>query len=140
MRKILFPVASESAAAPVAQRAIALYRRAPAEIHLINVQHPLPRHVSQFFPGSEVRAFLHDAGMAALAPAIRALDEAAIPHCDHVVIGHAAKEIVRFSESEACDEIVFDEPAGLWSRLQAGSICSQVRHLQQSRGPVPRNA
>jgi nucleotide-binding universal stress UspA family protein len=144
MRTILIPVAGERQAARAAEQAIALYRREPAEIHLLNVQHPLPRHVSQFFPRSEVHAFLHDAGMAALAPAIRALDAAAIPHVDHVVVGHAAQAIVQFAESHRCDDIVLDERAsGVWSLLRAGSVGSQVRHLQQSRATasaVPRNA
>ncbi len=143
MRKVLVPVASEHQAARAAARAIALYRRDPAEIHLLNVQHPLPRHVAQFFPRSEVRAFLNDAGMEVLAPAIRALDAAGVPHADHVVVGHAAKSIVQFAESEQCDEIVLDDPGTLWSRMRAGSIGSQVRHLQQSRGAdeaLPRNA
>ncbi len=133
MRSILIPIGSAAEARRAAARAIALYGTEPLEIHLLNVQHPLPRHVSQFFPRSELQAFHQDAGMAVLAPVIRALDEAGVPHHDHVVVGHAAKAIVEFAERHDCGDVVLDEPpAGLWSLLRAGSVGSQVRHLMQA--------
>ncbi len=133
MRNILIPIHNAAEARRAAERAIALYRSEPLEIHLLNVQHPLPRHVSQFFPRSELQAFHHDAGMAVLAPTIRALDDAGVPHHDHGVVGHAARALVEFAESHACGDVVLDEPpAGLWSLLHVGSVGSQVRHMMQA--------
>ena len=92
MNAILVPIGSTSEAVRAAERVIARYRAEPVDVHLINVQHPLPRHVARFFPRSELKGFHHDAGMRVLAPATRALDAAGIPHHDHVVVGHAAEE------------------------------------------------
>ena len=131
MKEILVPIHSASEAADAAARAIALFRAEPAaHVHLLNVQRPLPRHVSRFFPRGELREFHREAGMAMLNPAIRALDDAHVPHVDHVLVGEPARAIVEFAQAHGCGEIVLDEPAqGLMSILRAGSIGSQVRHL-----------
>ncbi len=131
MKDILVPINSASDAAHVAARAIALFKAEPtAHIHLLNVQRPLPRHVSRFFPRGELREFHREAGMAVLNPAIRALDDAQVPHLDHVLVGEPARAIVQFAQAHGCGEIVLDEPAhGLMSILRAGTIGSQVRHL-----------
>jgi len=135
LNAILVPIASSADAARAALRAIALYRASPAIVHLLNVQHPLPRHVARFFPRNDLRAFHADAGMAVLAPAIRALDAAAVPHEDHVVVGHAAEAIVEFAARHDCGDIVLDTPlTGVRSLLHAGSISSQVRHLLRDAG------
>jgi nucleotide-binding universal stress UspA family protein len=134
MKEILVPVGSPAEALRAVERAIALYRAEPVRVHLLNVQRPLPRHVSRFFPRSELQAFHHDAGMAQLAPAQRVLDAAGVPHDDHVIVGHAAEAIVEFAERHGCDDILIDTPAkGLLSILHAGSIGSQVRHLLRAQ-------
>lgn len=140
MKSILVPVASGSRAEAMhaAECAMVLYRAGPVQIHLLNVQRPLPQHVSRFFPRSELRAFHEEAGAAVLAPVARLLDEAAIPHLDHVIVGHAAEAIVQFAERHGCHEIVLDSPPrGFMSILHAGSIGSQVRHLMQSGTGAP---
>ena len=140
MKSILVPIESAAESARAAQRAISLYRTSPGELHLLNVQRPLPRHVSRFFPRDDLRAFHHDAGMAVLAPAIRALDAAGIAHSEHVVVGHAAQKIVEFAAQHGCGDIVLDAPrSGLRAVLCAGSIASQVRHLLRAGtdGPSP---
>ena len=141
MKEILVPIESAAHAPRAAERAIALYEDEPVQIHLLNVQRPLPRHVSRFFPRSDVRAFHQEAGMSALAPAIRALDDAGIPHQDHVLVGHAAEAIVQFAERQRCHDIVLDTPSkGLMSLLHAGSIGSQVRHLLHADNNAPVSA
>jgi len=145
MNDILVPIGSTREALWAAEQAIALYRREPARIHLLNVQRPLPRHVSQFFNGGDLRDFHRDTGMGVLAPAIRLLDEAGVPHDDHVLVGHQAETIVRFAEQHHCDEVVLDNPPkGLLAVLGLGSIGSQVRHLMHvhatqsaAAGPSP---
>jgi len=138
MKIILVPIGSTTEALRGADRAIALYRAEPVAIHLLNVQRPLPRHVSRFFPRSDLRAFHQQAGVAALDPAIRTLDAAGVPHQDHVIVGHAAEAIVQFAEQHACDDIVLDTPSrGILSILHAGSIASQVRHLMRAGTEAP---
>lgn len=138
MNEIVVPVLSATDAAWAAAEAISLYRSDPsARIHLLNVQRPLPRHVSQFFNRNDLRDFHHESGMRVLEPAMRVLDEAGVPHEDHVLVGHPAETIVQFAEDRGCRHIVVDAPAtGMLSMLGLGSIGSQVRHLMQAHAGV----
>ena len=133
MKHILVPVSTFDDARWAAEQAIARYRREPAHIHLLNVQRPLPQHISRFFGGGDLRNFHRDTGMRVLDPAIRMLDEAGVPHRDHVEVGNPAKTIVEFSERNHCAEVVLqDESDGLLAIFGLGSIGSQVRHLMQA--------
>ena len=133
MQDIVVPVCDAGEAGWAARQAIARYRGEPARIHLLNVQRPLPRHIAQFFNRDDLRDFHHDAGMRVLGPAIGMLDEAGVPHEDHVLVGHPAETIVRFAEDLHAREVVVDAPAkSLMSMLGLGSIGSQVHHLLQT--------
>ena len=134
MKHVLVPISTSEDARWAAEQAIARYRREPAHIHLLNVQRPLPQHISRFFGGGDLRNFHRDSGMRVLEPAIRLLDEAGVPHRDHVEVGNPAKTIVEFSERNRCAEVVLqDESDGLLAIFGLGSIGSQVRHLMQER-------
>lgn len=137
MSRILVPICSAGDAAWAATQAIALHREAPVHVDLLNVQRPLPKHVSQFFNRSDLRDFHREAGMQVLEPAIRMLDEAGVPHDDHVLVGHPAETIVRFAEERGSQQVVVDTPEnGLLSMLGLGSIGSQVRHLMQGQAEL----
>jgi len=138
MNEIVVPIVSTSDAAWAAAEAVSLHRADPsARIHLLNVQRPLPKHVSQFFNRNDLREFHHESGMRTLEPAMRILDEAGVPHEVHVLVGHPAETIVRFAEDRECRHIVVDEPSlGVLSMLGLGSIGSQVRHLVQTHTRV----
>jgi hypothetical protein len=132
MQNVLVPVSAPGDARWAAEQAIARYRKEPAHIHLLNVQRPLPVHVSRFFDGGDLHDFHRDAGMRVLEPAIRLLDEAGVPHHDHVMVGKPAETIVGFSEQNKCAEIVLqDQSDSLLAVFGLGSIGSQVRHLMQ---------
>ncbi len=134
MQTILLPIATASEAREAASRVVERYRGADVHVLLLNVQHPLPRHVTRFFAPSAVRAFHQDAGMEILAPAVAVLDAAGVTHAEEVRVGHAAKTIVGIAEAEHCADVVLGEPAhGLASLLRAGSVDSQVRHLMRVR-------
>ena len=137
MKNILLPIGDERETRWAASQAIALYRKdQPVRIHLLNVQRPLPQYISRFFSGGDLRDFHRDAGMQVLRPAIDMLDEAGIPHQDHVLVGNPAETIVKFSEEHHCTQVVLDnEPSGLLSIFGLGSIGSQVRHLMQVSAP-----
>lgn len=133
MQSILIPISVPGEARWAAEQAIARYRKEPVHLHLLNVQRPLPRHVSRFFAGGDLHDFHRDAGMRVLEPAARLLDEAGVPHHDHVMVGSPAETIVEFAEQNKCAEIVLpDESDGLLAILGLGSIGSQVRHLMQA--------
>ena len=69
------------------------------------------------------------------------MDDAGVPHEDHVLVGHPAETIVRFAEDRGCRQIVVNAPAtSVLSMLGMGSVGSQVRHLMQAHAtdaPVP---
>jgi|SRR5689334_3392247 nucleotide-binding universal stress UspA family protein len=132
MKNVLVPISTHDDARWAAEQAIARYRREPAYIHLLNVQRPLPQHVSRFFSGGDLRNFHRDSGMQVLEPAIRLLDEAGVPHRDHVKVGNPARTIVEFSERNKCAEVVLQNQSdSLLAIFGLGSIGSQVRHLMQ---------
>lgn len=137
MNEIVVPICSSTDAAWAATQAITLYRSEAARIHLLNVQRPLPKHVAQFVNRNDLREFHHDTGMRVLEPAIRMLDQAGIPHEDHVLVGHPAEAIVQFAEDRDCRHIVVDAPvSGMLSMFGLGSLGSQVRHLMQAHAQV----
>ena len=110
MNDIVVPVFDAADAAWAAGQAIALYRAEAARIHLLNVQRPLPKHVAQFFNRNDLREFHQEVGMRVLEPAIRMLDQAGVPHEDHVLVGHPAETIVRFAEDRHCGQVVVEVP------------------------------
>lgn len=138
MNEIVVPICSASDAAWAATQAIALHRTESARVYLLTVQRPLPKHVAQFFSRSDLREYHREAGMRVLEPAIRMLDEAGVPHEDHVLVGHPAETIVHFAEDHRCRQIVVDAPPkDMLSMFGLGSIGSQVRHLMQTRAEAP---
>jgi len=135
MDDILVPISDPGESQWAAEEAIALYRKGVARIHLLNVQRPLPRHIAQFFSGGDLRDFHRDAGMRILDSAMHILDNAGIPHEDHVLVGNQAETIVRFAQEHHCLEVVLDNApkGGMLSIFGLGSIGSQVRHLMQTQ-------
>jgi hypothetical protein len=129
MNEIVVPISDPAEALGAADQAIARYRRQPVVIHLINVQRPLPRHVSRFFGRNDLRDWYRDSGMRALQPAIARLEAAGVPHDDHVLVGKPAEAIVQFAEGHHCDEVLLDVEAQAGSMFGLGSLGSQVRHL-----------
>jgi len=141
MNEIVVPICDSSEAPWAANRAIVIYRGGNARIHLLNVQRPLPRHVAQFFSRSDLRAFHHEAGMRILEAAARLLDEAGVPHEDHVMVGHQAETIVQFAEDHHSNHVIVDAaPRALFSIFGLGSIGSQVQHLMQAHAQAPEGS
>ena len=106
------------------------YRRAAVRIHLLNVRTPLPSYVARFIPRAELRAYHQENGERAMQVVIKRLDELAIPHKDHVLVGNKAEMILQFAHGQSCSEIIVAKRgAGLLPELGLGSIGSQLRHL-----------
>ena len=130
MKEIVVPVGEPDDAARIAERVVARLRTEPARVHLLNVQRPLPKHISQFFSRADLRDLHHETGMRALEPVTALLDRAGVAHEDHVMVGKPAESIVQFAETHGGAEIVLDdEPQGVLSVFGLGSIGSQVRRL-----------
>jgi hypothetical protein len=130
MKELVVPVGDPDDATRIAELVLARHRSEPARVHLLNVQRPLPKHISQFFSRADLSDFHHETGMRALEPVTSLLDRAGVPHEDHVVVGKPAESIVQFAESHGGAEIVLDEePQGMLAVFGLGSIGSQVRRL-----------
>lgn len=111
-----------------------LKEQAPAEVHLLNVQHraPMLERMTGGRP-SEVQALegpAQEAGRKALDGAAKILAAAGIPHVAKVVAGDAAQEIVEYAKTHHCEGIVMGTRGlGSIGTLVLGSVAHKVLHL-----------
>ena len=76
------------------------------EIHLLNVQPPFSRHISQFI-GSKTRdSFHHDEAEKALRPARQLVEKFGMPYSVHIKVGNKANIIVDEARRLRCQRIV----------------------------------
>jgi nucleotide-binding universal stress UspA family protein len=128
MNTIAVPIDDAREARWASKQVIEMYRREPVHVHLVNVQHPLSRHISQFLNSRDIRAHHLEAGMRILEPAIKALDKAGVPHADHVLVGRKVESIVRFAKEHSCSQVVLETPSeGLLSAFGLGSLAGQIQ-------------
>jgi nucleotide-binding universal stress UspA family protein len=128
MKTIAVPINDAREAGWASRQVIEMYRREPVHIHLVNVQYPLSRHISQFLNPRDIRAHHLETGMRVLEPAINALDKAGVPHTDHVLVGRKVESIVRFAKEHSCSQVVLETSSeGLLSVLGLGSLASQIQ-------------
>lgn len=102
----------------------------PLEIHLLNVQRPLPQDIGRFIPAEDLHQLHHDRGMASL-QAAREKAACKTANCScHVVVGDAAESIVHFARQQQC-ELIAIGTRGLGSLpgLLLGSVTTRVLHL-----------
>jgi len=104
------------------------------QIHLINVQYPLPGAVTTFVGSKAVSGYHHDEGMTALAGARAKLDEAKVPHQVHIAVGQPAEIIATFCQELKSDAIVMGT-RGL--SKTAGLILGSVARDVIAKAPVP---
>ena len=97
------------------------------QIHLINVQYPLPGAVTTFVGNKAVSGYHHDEGMKALQLACASLDAAKVAHQIHIVVGQPAETITEFCEELKCDAIVMGTRGhGKAAGLLLGSVARDV--------------
>lgn len=137
MKVVLVPVTIHTSAEQLKSalcKAIELYRRETARIHLLSVQPTMSSHVSECLPAGELYRILVEAAQEALLPATEVLAAADVPFYTHIEIGRSAEAIVRISRAFQCDSILMGgqvAPDGIAQKL-FGSLASQVRHLLDS--------
>ncbi len=96
MLEVLVPVDGSANALRAVHRVIDEYQRGDAlEVHLLNVQPRLSRHIARFVARRDRNAFHRERAQAAIAAAIAALDRAGVPYHSHWVVGERATEICR---------------------------------------------
>lgn len=135
--RVLIPIDGSAAALTALERLLdkAGWYSTPLEIHLLNVQRPLPQNIGRFVAASALHQFHQEQGMACLQPAIDKLAGRGVACQSHVAVGEAAESIVNFARQHHCDQIVVG-PRGLGALpgLLLGSVTTRV--LQISDTPV----
>ena len=102
---------------------------ASPEVHLVNVQHPLSRHVAAFLGRADVAAWQQAQGEKALEAAAAVLARREIPHARHVRVGSRACSIAEAARELACDRIVMATARrNSLTRLIDDSVTEQVLH------------
>jgi len=106
MKTVLVPIGDRNAEFAV-RRAIQEYlKNADMEIHLLNVQMPLSRHISQFVRRGNRDDYHREKADAALEPAKKLLGQHGIPYEVHVRLGERASVIAHEAKRLACDHII----------------------------------
>ena len=107
MLKVLIPVDGSANALRAVRHAIAEYQRHhELELHLLNVQPRLSRHIGRFVSRDDREGWQRDRSDAALASAEALLARAGVPHQRHWVTGERAAEICRAAERLGVHHIV----------------------------------
>lgn len=99
------------------------------EVHILNVQHPLPNDVSRFIAQEDIKGFHHDAGIRALTGARAKLAAAAMDHTFHISVGDPAHVIVHYAKDLHCDEIIMTSRGQGMAAETFGSVPRRVLHL-----------
>ena len=107
MLKVLVPVDGSPNALRAVRHVIDAYRRDhDLQVHLLNVQRPLSRHVARFLARKDRAAFHHGEAVEALQRARSLLDDAGVPFKVHLRTGERARVIGELAEKLDCDRIV----------------------------------
>lgn len=107
-----------------------------ADIHLLNVQHPIPygQRVSSVVGHDRVAKYHQEEGLAALKSARRKLDAAKVKYVYHIGVGEESEVICDYARDKDVDQIFMGTRGlGRVSTLVLGSVATKVIHLS----PVP---
>lgn len=129
--KILVPVdGSEPSLRAVRHVVRRLGRPQDAEIHVLNVQPPIPQAITTFVDRESVKGFHHDEGTAALKEGRAVLDHAGLKYQTHIAVGGAAETIAAYAREHQCDEVIMGARGlGAVLSLLLGSTTTKLLHL-----------
>ena len=133
MKNVLLPIGTSRNAQFAVRRAIQEYLQNPdLDIHLLNVQMPLSRHIAQFL-GQRTRDEYHrDQAAIALKPAVELLNQHNIPYTRHIRMGDRATIIAAEAERLRCDHIIMATARkNSLTRMLEDSTTSRVLELTQ---------
>ena len=107
MLKVLIPIDGSANALRAVRHAITEYQRHhELELHLLNVQPRVSRHIGRFVSRDDREGWQRDRSDIALADAEALLADAGVPHQRHWAIGERAAEICRAAERLCVHHIV----------------------------------
>ena len=133
MRKLLVAVDGSKTSVEAVRYAVGLAQAGTeVEVHLLNVQPPLPSAAATFLSRDVIRSFHHEEGEKALAAARELVDKAGLRHQSHIAVGAAAEAIVEYAKERGCEQIVMGT-RGLSPvpSLLLGSTAIKVLHLAE---------
>ncbi|MEO8299065.1 MAG: universal stress protein [Burkholderiales bacterium] len=107
MLKVLVPVDGSDNALGAVRHVVNEYRRDHTlEVHLLNVQPRLSRHIARFVSRTDRAAWHEDQANTAMAGARALLGQAGVPHEVHRALGDRAEEICRGAQQLGVHHIV----------------------------------
>ena len=107
MLKVLVPVDGSPNALLAVRHAMAEYRRHhELELHLLNVQPFLSRHIARFVGAADRHSWHHERADTAMRTAREALEKAGVPYMPHWAVGDRAVEICRAATDIGAHHIV----------------------------------
>lgn len=132
MVKVLVPVDGSENSIRVARNVVKLAGESivPLDIHLLNVQHPLPGTIKGV--AEQAKLFHNEQSHAALAGAQKILDDAGVKHTDHMAVGEVDTVVVHLVDELKCDQVIMGT-RGMNSiaNMVLGSVATKVLHLVQ---------
>jgi nucleotide-binding universal stress UspA family protein len=133
MLKLLLPVDGSDSSSRAVEFAVSKrdWYKDPVELHLINVQPPMPfgSRVASAIGHAAIEQHHREQGMAALKPAMQKLDAAGVSYLHHISVGEPAEVIAGFVKEKGIDEIVIGTKGLGATGLLLGSITSKLIHL-----------
>jgi nucleotide-binding universal stress UspA family protein len=133
MLKLLLPVDGSDSSVRAVEFAVNKkgWYKDPVELHLINVQPPMPfgSRVASVIGHAAIEQHHRDEGMAALKPAMQKLDAAGVPYVHHISVGDPAEVIAEFAKQKGCDQIVMGTKGLGATSLLLGSVTAKLIHL-----------
>lgn len=130
--KVLVPVDGSENSIRVARNVVKLAGESivPLDIHLLNVQHPLPGTIKGV--AEQAKLFHNEQSHAALAGAQKILDDAGVKHTDHMAVGEVDTVVVHLVDELKCDQVIMGT-RGMNSiaNMVLGSVATKVLHLVQ---------
>lgn len=136
MQRILIPVDGSRNSEFAVRHVITEFMKDSAkEVHLLNVQPPLSKHVAQFVSRRNRDDWHRDQAEKALAPARRLLEQHAVPFASTYKLGDRAKVIVDEARRLRCHHIVMSTARkNSLTRMLQDSTTNQV--LEHTSVPV----
>lgn len=131
MEKVLIPVDGSRNCQHAVRHVIGEFRKnSDLEVHLLNVQTPLSKHVAQFITRKNRETYHHDEAAKALRPIRRMLDNANLAYTSHVEIGRKAELIAQTAKRLGCDHIVMGTARkNSLTRMLEASVTNRVLEL-----------
>jgi YjbE family integral membrane protein len=131
MENVLVPVDGSRNAQHAIRHVINEFRKnGNMEIHLLNVQTPLSKHVAQFVSRKNRDAYHQDEAAKALRSIHRVLNAAAVPYSSHIEVGKKAEVIAETAKRLGCDHIVMATARkNSLTRMLEASVTNRVLEL-----------